>query len=145
MPFEDPFGTFFVGTITATVLDPSGNPPSTIIKTTDAWAIQVDWSAGGPVAGVMGGTWHVKVFVESIGGGFEGPVGSADVAVGSVPPAPLPRNYTTSVLVPAGTVPAGPLKVRAYKVVSLLTYDNLGVTWELAAYHEGPIIQIYEP
>jgi hypothetical protein len=142
MAFEHPFGGFLIGALTAAVEDPAGiEPPSTIIQTDDAWNIRVDWSVDGGFAPFLGGDWHVSVFVESIGPGFEGQVGGpVDVPVADAPPAPLPREYSATVGVAAGDLAAG-----TYKVVTLLNYDNGGFPQEMAAFQEGPVVQLYEP
>ena len=141
MPFEHPFGGLLAGTMTAHVHDPAGiQPPSTIIQTDDPWNIVVEWSIDDAIAPFLGGDWHVRVFVESIGPGFEGQVGpTVDVPLASHPPGP-PRNYSATVNVAAGFLAAG-----SYKIVALLNYDMLAVPLEMAAFHEGPIVQIYVP
>ena len=141
MPFEDPFGGLLTGTMTANVEDPGGiQPPSTIIQTDDAWNIVVEWSIDGVAAPFLGGDWHVRVFVESIGPGFAGQVGpTVDVPLASQPPGP-PRNYEATVNVAAGFLAEG-----TYKIVALLNYDVLGDPQEMAAFHDGPIVQLYVP
>jgi hypothetical protein len=63
---------------------------------------------------------------------------TVDVPLASQPPGP-PRNYSTTVNVPAG------LDAGTYKIVTLLNYSMLGDPQEMAAFHEGPIVQLYEP
>lgn len=139
--FEHIFGGLMTASSVAQVEDPLGiNPPSTIIQTDDNWRVHVDWQLAGPAAPFLGGDWQVRVYAESIGGGFEGQLGpTVNVPLNSAPPGP-PRNYHAFVNVTAGTLAAG-----AYRLVTLINYSNLGVPLEMAAFEEGPIIQVYEP
>ncbi|MEZ4868367.1 MAG: hypothetical protein R3C14_43970 [Caldilineaceae bacterium] len=139
--FETVFGTLLTGTIDTQVEDPAGiNPPANIIQTDDPWDVKVDWSISGVAAPFLGGDWKVTVYVESIGPGPEQQVGTtANVPLASVSPA-FTRNYTTTVSVGAGTLPAG-----SYKLVTLLNYSNGGLPQEMAAFDDGTIIQLYDP
>ena len=137
--FEHIFGPLLVGNSVAVVEDPAGiNPPSTILQTEDPWRVHVDWSITNGAAPFLGGDWEVRVYAESIGGGFEGLLGSVTVPLNSAPPMPLPRQYHVFVNVAGGLLAAG-----AYRLVTLINYSNLGVPLEMAAFEEGPIIQVY--
>jgi hypothetical protein len=140
--FEDPIANPLLldGTATAVVEDPAGiTPPHTIIQSNDAWRVRVNWTMSGLIAGFLGGDFHVRVYAESVGGGFEGQLGATvNIAVASVPNPP-PKNYQALVNVAAGFLAPG-----AYKLVTLINYSNLGVPQEMAAFVEGPIIQIYQ-
>lgn len=137
--FEHIFGPLLVGNVVATVEDPAGvNPPSTIIQAEDAWRVHVDWSITAAAAPFVSGDWKVSVYAESIGGGFEGLLGSVVVPLNAAPPLPLPRNYHAFVNVADNTLAAG-----AYRLVTLINYSHLGIPLEMAAFEEGPIIQVY--
>lgn len=138
--FEDLIpGPQLAGDITAQVLDPAGiTPPEKIIRENDPWAVKANWHIQGPVAPIVGGDWKVSVYAESMGPGAEANLGSQNVAVNSAPP-PSPRNYTATINVPAGTLPAG-----VYRLVTVLNYSNLGVPQEIAGFAEGPFVQIYD-
>lgn len=137
--FEHVFGPLLVGNTVAVVEDPAGvNPPSTIIQAEDAWRVHVDWSITNIAAPFLGGDWQVRVYAESIGGGFEGLLGTVSVPLNTALPLPLPRQYHAFVNVAGGFLAAG-----AYRLVTLINYSNLGVPLEMAAFEEGPIIQVY--
>jgi hypothetical protein len=56
-------------------------------------------------------------------------------------PTPSLTYTDVDIIVPAGTLTEGP-----YRVVTILTFKNQhGAPQELAAFVEGPIIQIYKP
>ncbi|GAB4280194.1 MAG: hypothetical protein Kow0080_32880 [Candidatus Promineifilaceae bacterium] len=139
--FEDLFpGNLLSGQAVAAVRDPNGiNPPNNIIQTDDTCFIDVRWHIVGAAAGFLGGEWKVTVYYESIGGGPEGQFPSQTVPL-SAAPATQHRDYSTTITVPAGTLPPG-----AYRLVTLINYSNLGVPQEMAAFVEGPIMQVYDP
>ena len=65
-------------------------------------------------------------------------LGSVVVPLNAAPPLPLPRNYHAFVNVAGNTLAAG-----AYRLVTLINYSHLGIPLEMAAFEEGPIIQVY--
>ncbi len=139
--FEHPFGGLLTGTISTLVEDPSGiSPPSSIIQTDDAWQVVVSWNISGIAAMFLGGNWTVRVFVESIGPGPEVQVGTTQVVPLSAAPPATSRSYNTTMPVGAGVLPEG-----SYKLVTLLNYENAGVSGEMAAFVESPIVQIIPP
>jgi len=143
--FEQTFGTAMTATGTVTVLAPAlgAYPPTKIIQRDHAWEIKVDWEISGPAASTLGGKWKVRCYLEPIGDGFEGQVGpTKEVYVDSAPPLPLPRKYTTTINVPAASSIPG-LVDGAYRLVTLINYENMGVPGEIAANQEGPILQFY--
>ena len=148
MAFEAPFGDLLTGTAEITVKDPAGiTPPSTIIKTDDAWQVEVKWEIDGVAASFIGGEWEVSVFVEAIGPGAEKQVGTTkNVPLSDAAPLPLPRAYTTAVDVPAFDPNTGAgLDKGAYRLITLVNYKNQNMPLEMAAFVEGPILQVYEP
>jgi hypothetical protein len=140
MAFETLDPAHLTGSISLTVLDP-GAQPTNIIETDDNWSVKVEWSISGPIAPGLGGDWHVKAFLDDLDGGpFEGQVGATKhISLNSAAPA-LVRNYTTTIDVPAGTPPVG-----VYRLVTVITYSNLNVPLEMAAFEEGPVLQFYNP
>ena len=136
----DPDPAHLTGLITGfEVLDPDLNPNRVLQSDLD-WSIKVDWNISGLIAGGLGGVWQVRAYAESIGGGFEGQVG-ADVLVDlSAAPATASRSYTATVDVSAGFLPDG-----AYKLVVLINYTNGGLPQQMAAFVEGPVVQMYTP
>jgi hypothetical protein len=99
----------------------------------------VTWNLTQVIAPFLGGEWKLRVYAESIGGGFEGQLGAdVDIPLNTAPALPLPRQYHGDVNVPGNTLPPG-----AYRLVTLINYSNGGVPLEMAAFQEGPIIQVY--
>lgn len=140
MAFEEPFGGLLDGTITANVVvDPVGLAPNTIIQAEDPFFVHVTWAMTGAVAPFLGGDWQLRVYAESIGGGFEGQLGATvNIPMSAAPALPLPRNYHGDVSVAGNTLPPG-----TYRLVTLINYTNGGVPLEMAGFQEGPIIQVY--
>lgn len=147
MPFETPTINL-VGNISANVHEHGGVAPSTIIKAGDPWAITVNWEMKGANWHMIAGKWHVHVNLESIGPGPE--LSLVDFADPKCQNQPLPSptgTYNCHFDIP-GTVlneNVVPHQGLAMKVVVLLTYvDQLGHRGPIAAYWEGPILQIYD-
>jgi hypothetical protein len=138
--FETPDPAHLNGTMSVQVLDPSDpGTPTNIIETDDAWKIQVDWQVDGLSAPYLGGTWHVRAYLDDADGvaPSSGLVASADKPVGPFFP-PLPRTYSVTMTIPAGNVQAG-----LYQLVVALTYDN-GAKLSMAAFVESGILQFYD-
>lgn len=123
------------------VIENTGGAPSLIIRTDSAWRVRLQFHINGPLALGLAGQWEVRSFVESIGNGFEGQVGSVIVPLGAGVFVPADRkNYTAEVAVPAGTVPAG-----AYKLVTTVTYRQPdGTLGPLAGYCEERMLQFFQ-
>jgi hypothetical protein len=142
MPFEPQNipPNFFTGQINAfAVLDPSGLQPTTIIRTSDTWHVQISWQIDGTVADSLAGTWQVRAFLESMGPGLEAQVGPTQTINLAVDPT-SPRNYNAQITVPAGT-PAG-----TYKLVVTVNYlTPANQPGFMAGYQEGPILQFFNP
>jgi hypothetical protein len=115
--------------------------PQTIIEINDPWQVKVDWDLNGLAAPAFGGDWEVAAFLEDMEGHTPEPgkVASVTVPLGSVPPA-FARHYTTNMTIPKGKVPEG-----LYKLNVVITYSNMGVRLEMAAFTEGPLLQFYNP
>lgn len=140
--FESPYTPAQVSLdMTVEVLDPNGiHPPHTIIQVEDAWQIKVEWEFDGNAWRSLGGNWLLSVYAESIGEGPEKALAD-NVSV----PFNGTGEYEETVDVPAfDPVTLAGLPVGAYRLVTLLTAENFGVRQEMAAFMEGPIIQIYE-
>ena len=122
MPFETPFGDAFEGTISATVHEHGGEAPRTIIQTDDSWAVNVRWRTTGVGTGMITGTWHLHVFLESIGPGAD--LNLIDPADHVIPLTPddSPVDYFVHFDVPATNNPTVPLAGALYKLVVSLTY-----------------------
>jgi len=146
MPFEPQNITVpnnqvvFRGFITAfAVLDPVGLQPTIIVRTTDTWFVRIEWQIDGIIADALAGTWQVRAFLESIGQGFEGQVGAQNINLNVDPT--TPRNYATTLTIPANTVPAG-----TYKLVTTINYlTPANQPGFMAGYEEGPVLQVFVP
>ncbi len=139
--FETPDPAHLFGTMAVEVLDPSDpGTPTNIIETDDFWRIKVDWTLDGLGAPYVGGTWHIRSYLDDADGTapFSGLVASADQPVGPFTPPTLPRRYSVTMTIPAGKVGAG-----LYQLVVALTYDN-GAKLSMAAFVESGILQFYE-
>jgi hypothetical protein len=153
MPFETPFAEA-VFTFEDLQAVPHEHPapglpladPTTIIRTDQSWAVQVSWRNTGLATGMIDGQWHLHVFAESLGPGAE--VMLTDLPedhIFDLEPGPAP-SYNRHFHVNAGALPVGPAGVTLYKLVTSLTYiDAAGNRGPMAAYVEGPIIQVYDP
>ncbi|MFN0284735.1 MAG: hypothetical protein ACKVZ6_22515 [Kineosporiaceae bacterium] len=137
----DGLGALTGAVTSVVVLDPDGTP-NKVLDSGLPFGVRIRWTVTPPAtAAVLDGQWGVRVFAESIGPGPEVLIGQTAVAAdGGV-------NYTTTITVPAGTLPADvPPLSGAYKLVVVITYRNsLNVLTEIAAFSEGPIVLIRQP
>ena len=127
------------GTFTATVIDNNGNP-STVLDAGTQFEIQCSWQVSPLAALLLGGQWEVAAYVESVGAGPEQQIGPTSVVPlnGSAGP------YTTTIIVPAGTLPNNPAPPESgvYKLVTVLTHRNFGNVSDVSAVEEGPFLRI---
>ena len=121
------------GTFTAQVLDNAGSPADVIEAGLD-FQVKCDWTIDKDLAKLLGGTWHVDLYAESIGQGFEG-----RVAGDFEPVVPGQTSYTKTFTVPADTfaddTPVHPLGDYSgvYKMSVVLTHHNGAVTTSICA------------
>lgn len=162
MPFESSY-TQLQGTITAFAVQGLGpndvNPPTTIIRTDQAWRVHIEWRTQGLAAAAMAGDFHVSAYLESLGPGpdLKLPIGGANevsvnLLTGAFTALPLPtggrRDYSVNINVPAGLVPIDANRARPYKLVVTVTYtepmpgDPPG---PMAGFLEGPVLQFFAP
>ena len=148
MPFETPFpANLFAGSIIALEHEHGGVAPQTIIRTDQSWAVNVSWTTTGLVTGMIAGSWHLHVYLESIGPGADLDLTDAINPGHIIPLTPgiSPVNYFVHIDVLAGTVIA-PLAGILYKLAVTLTYfDASGAPGPMAAFEEGPLLQFYNP
>lgn len=146
MPFEPQFPSqylhLFHGHIQLKVTDPTGQLPSTIISLQDPWKLEVSWQLHGMLVGNMGGTWHVRAYVESIGPGPEILIAKWDGPITGQ------NQYNIPFIIqPAALQPPPPDRIEegAYKLVVVVTSTNLqGGPSPFAGYEEGPVIQFFK-
>ncbi len=135
--------TCMTGTIKAQVVDPDLDP-NHVLEHKMPWSIQVDWTIQGTTAGgdrsvaSLEGKWRVSAYAESVCGGTEGLIADATVALGTQP-AVSPRNYNTTLNIPAETLEPG-----AYEIIVLLNYENSGGPARMGGFTEAGMIQIYD-
>jgi hypothetical protein len=131
------------GDIGMQVLDLDGDP-NLVLPVNRDWKIRVDWKLqgtdqnGNQTVGSLGGDWKIRAYAESVGPGDEKKIADVTVPLNSQPPT-SPRNYATLLNIPANTLEPGP-----YKIVVLVNYSNLGMPKRMAAFAEGPVVEIYE-
>ncbi|MDX2138436.1 MAG: hypothetical protein SF123_10110 [Chloroflexota bacterium] len=133
------------GSIVAEIVDTSGIPSNRIIRTTDTWQVNVQWTLSGAGAAFVSPneTWVVRVFIESIGPGFEGlvPPAAEIQATGG-----MNQSYSHTFSFPPNANMAAPNFSGVYKVVVVLTLkDPMGNPLPIAGFSEEPIIQFYRP
>src|SRR5512139_1339574 len=102
MPFETLSADFAVQNFTAEVHEHT-NPtaPTTVIATDQQWAVQIHWETTGHMSNHLPGTWHVGVWIESIGEGDEKQVGWVHVPL---TPGADPVVYNAEIVVQPGAV-----------------------------------------
>ena len=148
MAFETPFPpALFAGTITAVAHEHGGVAPASIIRTDQSWAVNVSWQTTGGVTSMIAGSWHLHIYLESIGPGDDLDLTDAIAPGHIIPltPGPSPVDYFVHVDILAGTVTA-PLAGSLYKLAVTLTYfDATGAPGPMAAFEEGPLLQFYNP
>lgn len=146
MPLRfDPLApTVLNGDVQVQVIDPDGNP-NQVLEINRPWRAQIEWFIDGPTVSSLGGNWHIELYLESIGPGFEGLAGTDTVNLTNIfAPLSNPTHlvYRSTINVPAGTPP----DPRVYKITALVTYTNLfNNNMAMAGFSEGPMIQFYSP
>lgn len=117
--------------------------PTTILGENKPFKIDVNWTinpAGGLVP-FLNGTWSAKVYVESIGVGFEGQVGAANVTL-----SPGVVAYAVTINVPGGLpVTAGQQSTPYKMIVTLTAVDPGNFPLPIAGFVDEDIIQVFAP
>jgi hypothetical protein len=98
--------------------------PNHVLPRSREWKVQVKWFVKGLCAPGLGGDWHIRVNLESMGGGFEGTVKNQTVSVNSVAPA-LTLNYDETIDLPRPDSIAG-FAAGTYKLIVIITHTNTG-------------------
>jgi hypothetical protein len=146
MPFEPAIPLVLNGSIAPTLIQDPDALPTTIIKSTDPFKIEVNWNLNGSGMTVMDGTFHVTAFFEHIGvdvpgGAQDANFGPKNVAFSAGVGGAVNKNYKALIDVPAGAVKAG-----AYDLVCLLTFTNVfNQPGNIAASTDEIVVQIYDP
>lgn len=144
MAFETIPGDFNVANFTATVHEHSMlRAPASVIRTDQEWAVRVRFETSGGLSEHLPGTWHLGVYLESIGPGPE-----AQVALKHVPLTPGPGTvvYNEDLVIPANTIAVPNHQTTPFKLVTTVSFIwPDGTPGPMAGYLEGPIIQMYNP
>jgi hypothetical protein len=146
MPFEQAPGLdldvdhFEVGVYEGMPGPGAFNKPATIIRTTQAWSIVVDWDEIGLFCGILPGNWRVEAYLESMGPGTDFNIGEAldPIACG---------HHQVTIPVVAGNPALAPGEFQTpFKLVVTLTAEWPGgvARYPMAGYLEGPILQFYQ-
>jgi hypothetical protein len=146
MSWDDSGNTFLHGTgPTTTVIDPDGTP-NNILQENLGGSVKVDWGFSGFGRVFLTPTqFTVSLYAESIGPGPEKLVGSVPVAGSAHTPGPT-WNFTGTVVIPAGSLPAnGPGVSGVYRLTAIVANSIGGVRDSLAGFVEGPIIEMRSP
>ena len=144
MAFETLPGVFTVTNFSAIVHEHT-NPkaPMTVIRADQEWAVRVRFDTSGDLSEVLTGTWHVGVFIESIGPGLE-----AEIALLHTPltPAAGTVNYSVDAIIPANSITVPDHQTMPFKLVTTVSYIQPdGKPGPMAGFLEGPIVQLYNP
>ena len=112
--------------------------------------IELEWELSGSLAplwlAALGGSWSVEAYAESVGPGPE-----QRIAAATVPANPGTMTYSTTLTVPANTLPEGNPGAAGpsgkYKIVcSCFLNSTLGTPgYDISGYVEGPVIMIENP
>ncbi len=117
--------------------------PSTVLDANLPFNVKLDWTVPALLAPFLGGSFRLRLFVESIGPGPEQQIQQTIVAV-----SPGATNYTATVTVPGNTLPGegggAPPVSGLYKIVAVVQHLN-GVATEGCGYHDGTTVQLRQP
>jgi hypothetical protein len=113
--------------------------PANILDAGLATTVRITWTVPPPLNTILGGSFRLRAYAESIGPGQElqlGPTGTVPVTVGQV-------SYTADIPVPPSTLlgegePFGGVPVSGvYKIVAVLQHLNGGVASEASGFAEA--------
>jgi hypothetical protein len=127
----------------------SGAAPSNVLDSGLPFSVHVSWVVPPPINSIIGGSFRVRVFAESIGPGQEKQIGAV-VPLPLVPAVPGQTTYDIHVDVAAGELQGegelfGGVPVSGmYKLVCVLQHMNPTAN-ECCGHGEGPMIQLRTP
>ena len=135
----DDLGTVLTGAgPTATVQDPDGTP-NNILDVADGGAVEVAWSFKGTALGFLDlAEFTVQLWADPVGLGTNHLVGQVLVA-GTLAPVtpPGPKGYAANIAIAPNS-----LAIGAYRLTTLITCTNGGVSVPVAGFVDGLIIQV---
>lgn len=112
------------GAITDVEVYDADMDPNHVLPRNRVWHVRVKWYVKGLCAPGLGGDWHVRVNLESMGGGFEGTIREQIVSVNSIPPA-LTLNYDETIAL-SRPDSIGGFNAGIYKLIVIITHTNTG-------------------
>ena len=120
--------------------------PNHVLQDDLEWYVKAKWQVKGLCAVGLGGDWHLRVNLESMGAGFEGTVKEQIEPVNSVIPSAT-RTYEATIKLPKPQDVPG-LIDGTYKFVLIITHTNTGggVTkrTRMAGFYEGPLLDFVD-
>jgi hypothetical protein len=149
--FDVLFPAELTGEITKFEITDPDDTPNRVLEITRDWKIDLEWKIEGNVADTLGGSWHVQVSLESMGEGYEGPVGEEVVVeYHDFDPTSTPTKCIwkpTSIVVTAVEMAGNPEIVPGvYKPIVLITYKNEdGQNRPMAGFMDAGLITLFEP
>lgn len=135
-----------------TIQDPDVDP-NTVLEIDKDWKVRARWVVNSPnFAFIAGGTWHLAVNIESLGGGEEKTLATVNAGVPDLlvnPPVGNQLVYQKEITIPKRGAPTPPSMTindeGIYRLVLVLTYSNpLGAIDRIAGFHEGLVVQFYD-
>ena len=117
--------------------------PSNVLDSGNPFAVRVRWQVPAPINTVIGGSFRIRVFAESVGPGQEQQIG----ATINVPAVPNQLDYVQNINVPGGTLQGEdvvPSSSGVYKIVAVLQHLNGGAN-EVSGFAESPLVQLRTP
>jgi hypothetical protein len=133
--------------MTCQVLDNTPAPAS-VLDANEPFTVRMGWTVPAALAPFLGGSFRLRVYVESFGPGPERQVGQVNVPI-----VPGQQNYAgIDMIVPGNTLPGegapdpvtGQPVSGLYRCVAVLQHLNGGAT-EGSGYHDGTLIQLRQP
>jgi hypothetical protein len=124
--------------------DPTATTPTdTVIRADEPWTIHLEWKVDGILVPVVTGTWHVNVYLESMGPGpeFQLPLPIVEHRFNVEPGT---TNYAFNHRVDPGTVPVEIGHSRPYMLVATVVFHQPnGQPGPMAGFYEQPMLQFY--
>jgi hypothetical protein len=158
--FDPNFPPYVEGSITSVTITepvPAFGLPNKVVDPSKDFTVTVEWTVFGLLTPVwiaaLEDPWVVSVYAESMAGGPEALIGTANVAKATFTPDPSTVNgriYTADVVVPANTLQEGDPNSQVsgiYKLVtSVFLNSDLGAPgFDMIGFAEGPFIQVENP
>ena len=131
--------------MTVQVLD-NTTAPASILDAGLQSTVRITWTVPPPTNTILGGSFRLRAYAESIGPGQEIQIGPTE----NRPVVPGQTNYSADIVVDAGTLRGegelfdGALVSGVYKIVAVLQHLNPGPT-EASGFAEATIRMFREP